>query len=76
MVPDTSGTLLGHFWEKHIFLKKETSTNHETPTGPKTVFFFQNMSGHESPKMASKINVLQQKSPPRAKLFGSGVIDP
>ena len=41
--------------------------------GPKTDFF-QNTSGHESPNMASKTNVLQQKSPPRAKLFGAGVI--
>ena len=33
-------------------------------------------SGHESPNMASTNNVLQQKSPPRAKLFGAGVIGP
>ena len=34
MVPDTSGTLLGHF-RGNIFSKK-TSTNHETSTCPKT----------------------------------------
>ena len=33
-----------------------------------------NTSGHDNPHMASKINALQQKSPPRAKLFGAGVI--
>ena len=68
----------GHFWGtsgKNHFFSKTTPTNHETSTGPKTDFV-QNTSGHESPNMASKINVLQQKSPPRAKLFGSGVIDP
>ena len=32
--------------------------------------------GHENPHMASKNNVLPQKSPPRAKLFGPGVILP
>ena len=31
---------------------------------------------HENPTMASKNNVLQHKSPPRAKLFGAGVIVP
>ena len=73
MVTDTSGTLLGQFWEN--ILTNKTSKTHGTSTGPKTIFF-QNTSGHDNPNMASKINVLQQKSPPRAKLFGSGVIDP
>jgi hypothetical protein len=31
-------------------------------------------SGHENPNVASKNNVLQQKSPPQGKLFGAGVI--
>ena len=31
-------------------------------------------SGHEHPNMASKNNVLQQKCPPLAELFGAGVI--
>ena len=70
MVPDTPQTLLGHFLE-NICLKK-TQTNRETSTCPNTVFF--KTSGHENPYMASKINALQQKSPPRAELFGAGVI--
>ena len=45
------------------------------PPVPKPILS-QNTSGHESPNIASKINVLQQKSPPRAKLFGAGVIVP
>ena len=35
MVPKTSGTLLGHFWEKTVFVVK-TSQNHETSTCLKT----------------------------------------
>ena len=69
MVPEAPETLLGHFWDKSFF------SNHETSTCPKTDLF-QNTCGHESPNMASKNNVLQQKSPPRAKLFGAGVILP
>ena len=72
MVPESSRTLLGHFWVKTFFKQNK---NHETPTGRKTDFV-QNTSGHENPNMASKINVLQQKSSPRAKLFGAGVIVP
>ena len=38
--------------------------------------YWKKTSGHENPHMASKNNVLQQNSPPRAKLFGAGVIVP
>ena len=70
-----------HFWgtfgTNHFLSKQKARTHHETSTCLKTDLFFERKtSGHETPHMASTINVLQQKSPPRAKRFGAGVIDP
>ena len=73
MVPDTSQTLLGHFWEQSVF---QQNANKSWNAHRSKDRFFQNTYGHESPNMASKTNVLQQKSLPRAKLFGAGVIVP
>jgi hypothetical protein len=52
-----------------IAQRRSGNKSQETSSRPKTVFS-RNVSGHEHPNMASKINVLLQKRPARAKLLG------
>ena len=65
MVPDTSQTLLGHFWDKTFFQKKrkKTSEKHETPRRLKTICFLRKDTNDKDAHRNSAHNDVPDSSP-------------